>query len=177
MQTLAVGNSVAPHGRAPRVAPYPPRGPCFAWGNPARRLWPCTALGFTLLELMIVVAIIAMASAGVSFAMRDSAQSALEREGQRLAVLLDSARAQSRASGVAVRWRVTAQGFRFEGLPTATLPQNWLGSDTQVNNPNTVLLGPEPLIGPQDIALSSLAQPARVLHVVTDGLQPFSVRP
>ncbi len=133
--------------------------------------------GFTLLELMVVVAIIALASAGVGFSMRDSAQSRLEREAQRLAVLLESARAQSRASGAAVRWRVTARGFRFEGLPPASLPQDWLGTDTRVPNPNTVLLGPEPLIGPQDIALSSVEQPARVLHVVTDGLRPFSVQP
>jgi general secretion pathway protein H len=126
---------------------------------------------------MVVVAIIAMASAGVGFAMRDSVQTGLEREAQRLAMLLESARAQSRATGVAVRWRVTAQGFRFEGLPPAALPQNWLGTDTRVSSPNAVLLGPEPLIGPQDIALSSVEQPARVLHVVTDGLRPFSVQP
>lgn len=133
--------------------------------------------GFTLLELMIVVAIIAMASAGVVFAMRDSTQTGLEREAQRLAMLLESARAQSRASGVAVRWRVTAQGFRFEGLPPASLPQNWLGTDIAVRGPNVLLLGPEPLIGPQDITLSSVEQPARVLHVVTDGLRPFAVQP
>lgn len=133
--------------------------------------------GFTLLELMIVVAIIAMASAGVVFAMRDSTQTGLEREAQRLAMLLESARTQSRASGVAVRWRVTAQGFRFEGLPPASLPQNWLGTDIAVRGPNVLLLGPEPLIGPQDITLSSVEQPARVLHVVTDGLRPFAVQP
>ncbi len=133
--------------------------------------------GFTLLELMVVVAIIAMASAGVGFAMRDSTQAGLEREAQRLAMLLESARSQSRATGVAVRWRVTPEGFRFEGLPPAALPQNWLGSDTRVHKPITVLLGPEPLIGPQDIVLGSAEQPTRVLHVVTDGLRPFSVQP
>ncbi|RYY52357.1 MAG: type II secretion system protein GspH, partial [Comamonadaceae bacterium] len=55
--------------------------------------------GFTLLELMVVIAIMALATAGVAFAMRDSSQAALEREAERLAVLLDAARAQSRASG------------------------------------------------------------------------------
>jgi general secretion pathway protein H len=126
---------------------------------------------------MVVVAIIAMASAGVSFAMRDSVQTGLEREAQRLAMLLESARAQSRATGVAVRWRVTAQGFRFEGLPPGALPQNWLGLDAAVRGPSVLLLGPEPLIGPQDIVLSSVAQPTRVLHVTTDGLRPFTVQP
>lgn len=71
--------------------------------------------GFTLIELMVVVAIIAIGSAGVMFALRDSAATQLEREGLRLAALLESARAQSRASGEAVRWRTVEGGFRFEG--------------------------------------------------------------
>lgn len=40
--------------------------------------------GFTLLELLVVLAIMAVATAGVGLAMRDSSQSRLEREGQRL---------------------------------------------------------------------------------------------
>ncbi|HRN65296.1 MAG TPA: prepilin-type N-terminal cleavage/methylation domain-containing protein, partial [Alicycliphilus sp.] len=61
--------------------------------------------GFTLLELLVVIAIIALATAGVGLALRDSGATALQREGERLAALLESARAQSRASGAAVRWR------------------------------------------------------------------------
>ena len=41
--------------------------------------------GFTLLELLVVVAIIAIATAGVSFAVRDSAGTQLEREAARSA--------------------------------------------------------------------------------------------
>ena len=63
------------------------------------------ARGFTLLELLVVISIMALATAGVGLALRDGGQQALEREGERLAVLLESARAQSRASGVPVRWR------------------------------------------------------------------------
>ena len=51
--------------------------------------------GFTLLELLVVVAIIAMASAGVGFALRDTSQVALARDAERLAALLESARARS----------------------------------------------------------------------------------
>ena len=47
------------------------------------------AKGFTLLELLVVVAIIALATAGVSFALRDSQATQLEREAQRLAALLE----------------------------------------------------------------------------------------
>ena len=67
---------------------------------------------FTLIELLVVIAIIALATAGVGLALRDSGAAALQREGERLAALLEAARAQSRASGAAVRWRADAQGFQ-----------------------------------------------------------------
>jgi general secretion pathway protein H len=133
--------------------------------------------GFTLLELMVVVAIIAMATAGVSFAMRDNGQIQLEREAQRLVALLESARSQSRASGVAVRWRVTAQGFVFEGLPAAALPQHWLTAGTTVRDAATLILGPEPLIARQSIILDSSEASGHGLRIATDGLRPFTVEP
>lgn len=137
--------------------------------------------GFTLLELLLVVAIIAVASAGVGFALRDSVQSSLERDAQRLAALFESARAQSRASGVAVRWRTATPdempGFRFEGLPVKTLPENWLSPHTSVQTPITLWLGPEPIIEPQIITLISSQQPGLSVHVSTDGLRPFAVQP
>ena len=62
-----------------------------------------TARGFTLLELLVVVAIIAIASAGVSFAIRDSGATQLEREATRLAALLESGRGRKRSSRRTVR--------------------------------------------------------------------------
>lgn len=132
--------------------------------------------GFTLLELLVVVTIIAVASAGVALSLPDSAQDQLEREGQRLAALLDAARAQSRASGVPVRWTPSQQGFAFEGLPSKNLPDRWLMPDVLVESGTSVLLGPEPIIGKQDIALRLAHQPGAILHVVTDGLSPFAIQ-
>ena len=132
--------------------------------------------GFTLIELLVVVAIMAIATAGVSLALRDSSGTALEREGQRLAVLLESARAQSRMTASPVRWRPTATGFIFEGLTTTVpLRYNWLSQDVRVTSANAVPLGPEPIIGPQRIQLVSISQPARSLTLATDGLRPFAV--
>ena len=140
-----------------------------------RTLAAGTNKGFTLLELMVVVAIMAMATAGVSLAMRDTSQSQLERDAQRLAALLETARAHSRMSANTVLWRPTPNGFVFEGLPNNALPITWLGDDVVANNTAAVVLGPEPIIGPQRIRLASVSQPSRSLSIVTDGVRPFKV--
>lgn len=132
------------------------------------------ARGFTLLELLVVISIIALATAGVGLAMRDGGQAQLQREGERLAALLESARAQSRASGTAVRWRADANGFHFEGLPGgSTLPSQWLDPATGARPPAVLRLGPEPLIGPQQVVLGNAALPGQGVRVSTDGLRPF----
>lgn len=134
------------------------------------------AHGFTLLELLVVVALIAVATAGVGLSLRDSADSALERDAERLAVLLETGRAQARASGLPVVWRTQAAGFVFDGLPPPGLPQNWLSNTTRAAPNVAMALGPEPLIEAQAVALFSNAQPQRQLWVVTDGLRPFRVQ-
>jgi len=143
-----------------------------ASATPLRR----ASLGFTLLELLVVVAIIGIAMAGVSLALRDASSSALERDAQRLAALLESGRIQSRATGVPVRWQLTPAGFRFEGLPSQSLPESWLNPDTTVSGTRTLQLGPDPIIEPQSITLTSASAPGRTLRVATDGLHPFAVQ-
>lgn len=137
------------------------------------------ARGFTMVELIIVVALVAIAAGVVSLALRDPTQARLENEAARLAALLEGARAESRASGVAVRWQPLrandAQHFRFDGLGASTqLPTHWLDAQVsaEVLGADAVQLGPEPLIGAQTIVLR-LAD--NRLELRTDGLGPFSV--
>ncbi|MDP2818747.1 MAG: prepilin-type N-terminal cleavage/methylation domain-containing protein [Polaromonas sp.] len=140
---------------------------------------PCTAKpyrGFTLLELLVVLTIMAMATAGVALVLRDNADAALEREAQRLVALFESARAQSRASGVAVRWHTTPEGFRFEGLPPGSLPARWLTEGMGVRGNTSVQLGPEPIVGAQAVDLVNSQQPQRTLRIATNGLRPFAVQ-
>lgn len=158
--------------------------PKSAVGNKHRHLAVRTAArAFTLIELLVVIAVIAIATAGVSFALRDSSQTQLDREAERLAALLEAARAQSRASGTAVRWYTTPQGFVFDGLPLNTLPSHWTLADVHAQPldgrgaPAPALqLGPEPIIAAQQVLISTQGPPARSLRVVTDGLQPFRVQ-
>jgi len=156
--------------------------------------------GFTLIELLVVIALIALGTAAVSFSLRDSAESALERDAERLAALFESARARSRTSGIPVQWhpqtlqnilstpatkapqgtkgpqdsagQAASTDFVFDGLPPLTLPAHWLSKRTEVDANARIVLGPDPIIGPQSVALrASQLQ----VWVSTDGIKPFTV--
>lgn len=134
--------------------------------------------GFTLLELLIVVAIIAVGTVGVGLALPDSAEASLKSQAHALAALLETARSQSRASGVPVRWRPSPEGFSWEGLDATgpdALPTTWKNNAFQVTAEVAVLLGPEPLIPAQSIRLWLKDHPSLVVTVATDGLRPFTV--
>jgi general secretion pathway protein H len=147
------------------------------------------AAGFTLIELMIVVALIALTSGLVTLALRDPAASHLEIEAQRLIALLEAARSEARASGLPVRWvagrdadaSADTGDFRFVGLPrrrdpSDALPDRWLdaGVTAEIVGARAVTLGPEPLIGAQRIVLRL---DDKRLALATDGLGPFTVAP
>ncbi len=131
--------------------------------------------GFTLVELLVVVTIIGIASAGVSTALRSAGDAALEREALRLAALFEGARARARASGQAIVWQPTEGGFHFEGGAEAgePLPSHWLADGIRVDPAVEVAFGPEPLIGPQSVNLVSPGDPGVRWRVSTDGFQPF----
>jgi len=173
MPTSAVGNKASLISSSRELDSSPAR----ACALPTSR----QALGFTLIELLVVIALIAIGTAAVSFSLRDTAQTVLERDAERLAALFESARARSRSSGVPVQWHPVVEGsnnaaannsFVFEGLPPQTLPAQWLSPQTQVAANSLIVLGPDPIIGPQNVMLRS--QDFQ-LWVSTDGIRPFSV--
>lgn len=134
--------------------------------------------GFTLLELLVVITVIALGTAGVALAMRDSGQTSLEREALRLSALLDAARSQSRASGVRVTWEAVQDDsvlpvMRWRGLRSKELlPTQWLDAQTRVTARAPLVLGPDPVIAPQRVRLT-LGTERR--DVVTDGVGAFRV--
>ncbi|HMS25832.1 MAG TPA: prepilin-type N-terminal cleavage/methylation domain-containing protein [Burkholderiaceae bacterium] len=140
--------------------------------------------GFTLLELMVVIAIIAIVSAGAVLVIPDSSQTDLDRDAQRLTALLDSARAQSRASGLSITWHPTNDGFKFEGLPqiknTRTdayedlrpFPSKWLSTGTGADTATILTLGPEPILSKQEVVLNNAG---RNIIISSDGLRPFAI--
>jgi general secretion pathway protein H len=154
--------------------------------------------GFTLIELMVVLVLVAIGAGIVSLALRDGAATKLEEEGARLAALLEGARAEARAAGVPVYWvpagagdgpgltgvgagaGATAPagsegGFRFVGLPSSIdLPEHWLEPrvSAQVVGAKQLILGPDAIVPPQRVVLSL---DDRRIEIATDGLAPFAV--
>ncbi len=140
--------------------------------------------GLTLLELLVVLAIIGFAVAGVSLSLRDSSQTQLEREAQRLVAVLEAARAQSRTSGMALIWQATPEGFVIRpayapnqaqggnntitstpsnaASPIAARAEKWLAMGTQAlisnagQSANTTTPANLVVLGPEPILAASL---------------------
>jgi general secretion pathway protein H len=131
--------------------------------------------GFTLLELMLVIALLAVVVGMATLSLRDGNATRLEEEGERLSALLEGARAKSRSTGVDVRWMPADDhpGFNFVGLPASvSMPSEWLDDRIQaeVIGDGALRLGPEPVIGAQRVILRL---EGRSLVLATDGLGPF----
>ncbi len=128
--------------------------------------------------MLLVLAVVALATAGVSMALPDGAQTRLENETQRLVALLEQARAQSRASGTPVRWQASARGYTLLGLPDRSGKDTqypWLNDDVVVADAAPLVLGPDAIVPHQAVRISLRSAPERVLTVGTDGLRPFTV--
>ena len=69
--------------------------------------------GFTLIELMVVLVIIGIASAAVGLSIKPDPLQLLRKDAERLAQLLQVAQAEARADGRPITWRATAKGFAF----------------------------------------------------------------
>ena len=132
--------------------------------------------GFTLLELLVVLAIIAIASAAVTLSLRDSPSTRLQSEAARLIAVLETARADARASNTALHWHADAKGFQVQTLPAAGQARQtmvWLQVGTQAT-PSDVLISPEPV---QASTRLTLTLGGSRLTLGTEGAAAFKVLP
>ena len=141
------------------------------------------AKGFTLLELLVVLAIVALATGAAVLALRPQHEQVLQSTADRVAAQLESTRAFSRASGIAI-YAVPSDNATalliepgLSGVSNIELPDG-MQAQVGVATQNTGLvqklrLGPEPLIGPQRLRL---ALASGSVWITSDGLRPFEVR-
>ena len=150
---------------------------CWRTTPPNAELRP----GFTLIELVVVLAIVALVTTLVAWSARPSSQQQLNREGTRLAIWLEGHRAQARAASRPLQARVTSMGVELVG--SAPDPQRqerltWLAPDTLPGKePLTLTLGPEPFLPPQQLVLVSARDATAQVKVWTSGAGPWRVAP
>ncbi|TFF02556.1 type II secretion system protein GspH [Pseudomonas sp. BCA14] len=109
--------------------------------------------GFTLIELMVVLVIIGIASAAISLTIKPDPLHLLRKDAERLSQLLQVAQAEAHADGRPITLRTDAKGFRFnrrseDGLAVEAFkgdaqlrPRRWESTPMQVSiEPRQVLV-------------------------------------
>jgi general secretion pathway protein H len=124
---------------------------------------------------LVVLAIIALASATVSLSLRDSAQNQLQSEAERLIAVLEATRADARASNSAMRWHANNTGFEVHTQTNkgdTVHAMAWLYPGIQAS-PTDVLISAEPIQARTTVTLRH--DNGASLNIGSDGAAPFKV--
>ncbi len=131
--------------------------------------------GFTLLELLIVLVLIGVASATIMAGMRSSDEVQLHKQAEQLVAAIEVGRAQSRARGLAAELAVHEGGFLIKD-PHVAIDESkitpWLEPGMTASGHVPLLLGPEPILPPQTLQLHLGEFSVRIS---SQGLAPFVV--
>lgn len=154
-------------------------------------------LGFTLVELMVVMVVLAIAAAMVMVSVSAADGHALESNAEHLASRLEQMRWQAISTGRRIAWELpsanaTAQNpiegqwydqaqdgvWHLRAMPVPLKPLLGLGvaiaqPSPTLNASARLVLGPEPVGMPACVLLT---HDGNALAVVSDGVSPFSVR-
>ncbi len=101
--------------------------PTSAAGNSARAAHrpPAADAGFTLLEILVTLVVMALLTGLVALALPSSGDEGARTEAQRLAALLDTAREQAAALSMPVAWAAGREGYDF----LRPSPRGWVPLD------------------------------------------------
>ena len=128
------------------------------------------ARGYTLLELLVVAAIIALAAGMLSLGVRGDESRRLREEADRLAALFTLAQSEARVNGRAVVWEADLEGYRFRPLVAdagAVLREELARSrqwalDLQRVERRELLFSREPLREPTEVQLATRSHAVRI---------------
>lgn len=128
------------------------------------------ARGYTLLELLVVAALIALAAGMLTLGVRGDEPRRLREEADRLAALFTLAQSEARVSGRALLWEADLAGYRFRPLLAdagAVLREElarrrqW-GLEIERVEQRELVFSREPLREPAEIELATRSHAVRI---------------
>jgi general secretion pathway protein H len=128
------------------------------------------ARGFTLIEILVVIAILGVAAAAVAFSISTSDARLLQEETARLGALFRIAQNEARISGRALVWEANRDGYRFRPLDAETA-RDWSDDilrerrwpfPVQAVEGGPIVFSREPLLEPAQLRITTAEREARL---------------
>jgi general secretion pathway protein H len=128
------------------------------------------ARGFTLIEILLVIAILGVAAAAVAFSISTSDARLLQEETARLGALFRIAQNEARVSGRALVWEADRDGYRFRPLD-AEAARDWKDDilrerrwpfAVRAVEGGPILFSREPLLEPATLRITTAEREARL---------------
>jgi general secretion pathway protein H len=126
--------------------------------------------GYTLVELLVVIAVIGIAAGVLTLSLRADDTRRLGQEGDRLAALFRMAQSEARLTGRPILWQADLAGYRFRAAaPDAQAPlpeelareRHWPLEVQRVER-SELLFGREPLREPTEVEVQTAGPRLRV---------------
>jgi len=136
--------------------------------------------GFTLIEILVVIALLGIAAAVVALSVSSSDARLVREEAARLAALFRIAQDEARVTGRAMVWEADVKGYRFRPLDEAA-ERDWNDEilrerawpfEVHSIEGSRILFGREPLLEPARLHLSTAGGEVRLALDALGNLKP-----